>query len=128
MNMSHLAKTFAGKTGIDVTKMENGKSEGVLNIRDDHLNSVGKVHGGVFCTMADVLCAVSVISKIPGDLFPITTDFNISFLKAVQKDQIRGVAEALHIGGRTAYSECSLYSGDTLVARATATFAILKRQ
>lgn len=125
--MNKFKHTFGVKIGLQITHMENGKTEGVLKITQDHLNSSGRVHGGVLCTIADTLCGAALTSKIPVDLAPATTDFNISFLKAARTEEISGVAEVIHFGRRTAYAECALFSGDILIAKATVSFVTVKR-
>ncbi len=127
MNTNTPKRTFPFTIGLEITKLENGLCHGELRLNEDHQNSTGRAHGGVLCTIADSLCGAAVISKLSGDLFPATTDFHMSFLKSAKGDIIQGTADVIHLGSRTASVECSLFSDDILIARATATFMIISR-
>lgn len=114
--------------GLEIEKMEKGASRGVLHVKGEHQNSVGLVHGGVLCTMADTICALAILSGIEPNRHPLTLDLNISFLKPARGKIITGEASVVHLGKRIARVECSLLSDDTLIARAGATFMIVERK
>ena len=46
---------FSYENGILVTKVEPGRSEGVLKIGPNSFNPHGKVHGGALATLADTV-------------------------------------------------------------------------
>ncbi len=53
---------FAQYVGVVITKIEEGYAEASLEIREEHLNPVGYVHGGVLYTMADVAAGAATVS------------------------------------------------------------------
>ena len=128
MSLQTNKTSFAFQMGLEITNMADGVSDGVLQVDDRHQNSVGLVHGGVLCTIADTLCAAAVLSGIEMDRHPLTMDLNISFLKAARGARISGTAQIIHLGRRTAKVECSLYSDDVLIARAYASFILAKKK
>ena len=128
MSLQTNTTSFAFQMGLEITSMADGMSDGVLNVDQRHQNTVGLVHGGVLCTMADTLCGAAVISGIDTNRHPLTMDLNISFLKAARGDRITGSARTIHLGRRTAKVECSLVSDDVLIARAYASFILVEKK
>lgn len=127
MDLKSGGNSFAFQMGLEIKEMKHGKSKGVLKVNESHQNTVGLVHGGVLCTMADTLCGAAVMSGIETHRHPLTMDLNISFLKAAKGKVISGEAATIHLGNRTAKVECSLMSEDILIARAYATFIIVDK-
>ena len=128
MNIKLDNTSFAFQMGLEIEKMEKGHSRGVLHVDGRHRNSVGLVHGGVLCTMADTICATAILSGIDENRHPLTVDLNISFLKPARGKRITADASIVHLGYRIARVECSLMSDDILVARVGATFMIVERK
>ena len=56
------ANPFAQYVGIVTTKIEEGYAEVELELRPEHLNSVGIIHGGVMLTLADVVTGSATLS------------------------------------------------------------------
>ena len=56
------ANPFAQYVGIVTTKIEKGYAEVELELRPEHLNSVGIIHGGVMLTLADVVTGSATLS------------------------------------------------------------------
>ncbi|MBU0993768.1 MAG: PaaI family thioesterase [Proteobacteria bacterium] len=127
MDLKSGGNSFAFQMGLEIEEMKHGQSKGILRVNENHQNTVGLVHGGVLCTMADTLCGAAVLSGIAKNRHPLTMDLNISFLKAAKGKVITGEAATIHLGNRTAKVECSLKSEDVLIARAYATFIIVDK-
>jgi acyl-CoA thioesterase len=83
---------FANLLGIELLEAANGRAKTKLVIRDEHLNAVQIVHGGVIFSLADFTLAAA--SNSYGNI-AIAVNANISFLKAAQKNML--YAEAVEI-------------------------------
>lgn len=125
--MTMLDGSFSGFVGLENLSMENGEASGDLKLERQHLNTAGILHGGVLCTIADTLCGAAVLSQLEKGWYGVTTSFNISFIQKAGGGHVKAVAKALHVGGRTAQAECSLWSADVLIARASASFLLVAR-
>ena len=89
--------------GIEVVEVRPGYAKTKLLTKEEHLNGVGVVHGGVLTTLADIAFALAVNAY--GEI-TLAIHLDISFLKAVR----RGVlfAEAQEISRRTRIVTCDV--------------------
>ena len=53
---------FANHVGVVVTKIEEAYAEAELELRAEHLNPMGYVHGGVLYTIADITAGAATVS------------------------------------------------------------------
>jgi acyl-CoA thioesterase len=54
---------FAHHVGIELIEAHNGYAKASLAIKEHHLNGVGRVHGGVIFTLADLAFAAASNSQ-----------------------------------------------------------------
>jgi acyl-CoA thioesterase len=71
--------TFARYVGIELMEVFNGRAKAVLEIREEHLNGLGMVHGGAVFTLADLACAAAANSK---GRVAVAANASVSFLKS----------------------------------------------
>jgi acyl-CoA thioesterase len=83
---------FANHLGIELLEAADGKAKTKLVIKDEHLNALQIVHGGVIFSLADFTLAAAANSH--GNI-AVSVNANISFLKATQKGIL--YAEAIEI-------------------------------
>lgn len=83
---------FAEFLGIELLEAADGRAKTKLAIRDEHLNAVQIVHGGVIFSLADFTLAAAANSH--GNI-AVAVNANISFLTAVEKGTL--YAEAIEI-------------------------------
>ena len=82
---------FLDHLGVVPEFAENGKSRITLNMRPEHKNSFGVVHGGVIMTLLDFVMAAAARSAMDHPLGAITIDMTISFLRpSVGKIAVEG--------------------------------------
>ncbi len=70
---------FAGSVGIELIEASPGSARAKMEIREDHRNGLGIVHGGAIFTLADLVFAVA--SNAHGTA-AVAVNANISYLKA----------------------------------------------
>ena len=85
-------------------------------------NPQGFVQGGIIGAMLDDTHGPALFAHVNGAVFPVTVDFNISFIKAARFGSFIGKGRLVSMGKTIAFTEAELFdeSGD-LVARGTFT-------
>ena len=120
-----ITSPFGDFIGIEIIESANGLARCRLLLQDHHLNTGGRVHGGVLTSLADTAAGVAVRSVRPQGKSSATTDLSIAFIRPPQGDSLEAVAEVIHSGRRLFRAEISIFSATKLVARTTATFMII---
>jgi uncharacterized protein (TIGR00369 family) len=100
--------------GFSVIEMDAG---------ENHANTMGTLHGGVFCTVADTAMGVAYATLLEEGEALTTLELKINFLKPVWKGRIMARAKVVKKGRMTGLVECDvLDEGGQLVARAGSTY------
>lgn len=97
-----------------------------LDLREEHFNPQGIVHGGIIAAVADTSIGLALRSMLRPGLTHRTAQLNVHFLAKGEGDRIVSRGRSLHLGERMGYGEAEVLDGeDRLLARATATFIVL---
>ncbi|MBM3188372.1 MAG: hotdog fold thioesterase [Chloroflexi bacterium] len=80
---------FAEHAGIELLDVSEGYARARLEVRPEHLNGVGSVHGGAIFTLADLAFAVAGNSY---GTVAVAINVSISYMKAVDRGVL--IAEA----------------------------------
>jgi len=83
---------FADLLGIELLEIADGRAKTKLVVKDEHLNAVQIVHGGVIFSLADFTLAAAANSH---GTIAVAVNANISFLNAAKKGTL--YAEAVEI-------------------------------
>ena len=67
--------------GIEMLDYADGKAQCRIELQPHHLNTGGRVHGGVLSSLADTCAGVAVRSIRPEGTFTATTDLSVSFIR-----------------------------------------------
>ena len=105
---------FARLVGIRLVEAAPGRAVAELELKEEHLNGVDRVQGGVIFTLADY--AFAAASNAEG--FPtVGVNVNISFFKAPKGPVIRALAREIQAGKRICgYQVDVLDADDSMVA------------
>ena len=76
---------FAHYVGIELIEAHNGYAKAALIIKEHHLNGVGRVHGGVIFTLADLAFAAAANSQ---GRIAVAISAAIQFLRAPKGDRL----------------------------------------
>lgn len=87
--------TFTAVNGLRVTSVGDGCAQGEADLTDAHLNPLGIVHGGVYCTLMDQVAGAAACTR--GSRCR-TVNCETRFLGAAQGDVLLGHAQAIHMG------------------------------
>ena len=89
--------------GIDVTRMEGGEAEAVVELKPHHTNSRGVAHGGVVLSLLDSAMGAAVISAIPKEWWCATTGLSVQFVTGPREGRIVAVGRVVRRGKSVAF-------------------------
>ena len=116
--------------GLELKETGPGWCETELVLAPKHQQQDGYVHAGVLASVADHTAGSAGVSLIHANEYVLSTDFNISFLRAAQGQRLRCRAEVLKAGRRLIVVESAVYSVNgqesQLVSKARVTLAVLQ--
>lgn len=116
---------FLSFIGLEMTHSEEGRAGGRLEIRPEHRNRAGVVHGGVLCTMIDFGACAAGLHTFPGEerRLAITLSLTTQFTKPAAEGSLRVEGKVLSAGRKTYSAEAHVYddAGD-LVAHGIGMF------
>lgn len=115
---------FIAMTGIKFIDAGDGYARGEVEIREEHLNPIGSVHGGMIFTLADTIGGFAAISK--GRLCT-TASSEIHYLNpAINVKKLAAISNELKIGKRMAVIETLIVDeNERNIAKVTSTFFYL---
>jgi len=90
---------FAKHLNIEMLEYAGGRAKARMDIKDQHLNSAGTVHGGAIFGLADAV--FSAASNSHGTL-AMAINVSISYFKAVSSGTLTATAEEVSLNSRLA--------------------------
>src|SRR5690606_21279565 len=125
LSSSYRSVGFFGLIGLEMTHSQEGLVLGRLEIRPDHRNRAGYVHGGVLCTMMDFAACAAGLHSAPGEpvRLAVTLSLTTQFTKAVNSGHLRVEGRLVSAGRRIFTAGAQIHDdlGD-LVAHGIGTF------
>ncbi len=115
---------FGHILGVVIEQAEAGSSLISLEVKPHLLNPHGIAHGGVTYALADYACGVAAYTRL-GSLNLVTQDMHLRYHGPARPGSLQARAQAIYKGTRTITTQCQVMQQDTLIASASATFAIL---
>ena len=100
-----------------------------LQIREDHLSSAQKVHGGVISAFFDFACGAAVFSTLGPDDFCSTVELKVNYFYPIElHDRLLAKTEVVFRGKKLCVVHGRLYrngNDSQVLAMATATFNVV---
>ena len=96
--------------GIDVESVGNGQAVFVMEVRPEHRQIHGVVHGGFLAALADTTAAIAAYSALPKGTEIATVELKINFLEPVPGGKIRAEGRVLRTGRNFVVTECEIYN------------------
>lgn len=114
---------FARLLGIELDQIDAGVATLGLEIRPEHKQNHGVVHGGVIASLIDSATAFAIISLLPPDEHATTVDLTVSYLRPLTKGRAKAVARVVRSGKRLIVVSAELFDdAGTLAATALSTY------
>ena len=123
-----MAMPFVDHIGMRIVEAHAGRSTCTLEVQPFHFNSTGVVHGGALFTLADTGIGAALYPTLAPDEFCATIEMKINYFKPVTQGPVECTSHLINRGKTVAHLEANLVVAGTLVAKASANFAILQRK
>jgi uncharacterized protein (TIGR00369 family) len=112
--------------GLRLERVVPGEVDVSMDVLAHHLNLMGTLHGGMIATLADTATGLALRSTLDEGLTFTTTHLGVTFLAPGRGGRVLARGRLVKGGRRFAYAEADVVDErDRLLARATATFAIM---
>jgi uncharacterized protein (TIGR00369 family) len=112
-----------GLLGFDVDHIEKGRTVFRLDVRPDHKQLHGVVHGGILAALADTAGAIAAYSVVPKGTEIATVELSINYLAPVPGGSVKADAKVLRAGRNFVVTECEIFNEDgSMAAKALITF------
>ncbi|MVN77277.1 hotdog fold thioesterase [Hymenobacter sp. HMF4947] len=117
---------FMHLIGADLTRIEPGRVEAQLTLGQQHQQQRGFAHGGLVATMADLVAGFAAFTLVPEGVGVVTSDLKVSYLNPGIGTQIKAIGWVLKAGRRLHFCEAEVWCDDKLIAKASATMAVIE--
>ncbi|QKG56050.1 PaaI family thioesterase [Hymenobacter sp. BRD128] len=117
---------FMHLIGADLTRIEPGRVEAELPLGVQHQQQRGFAHGGLVATMADLAAGFAALTLVPEGTGVVTSDLKVSYLHPGVGQRIKAIGWVLKAGRRLHFCEAEVWCDDVLIAKASATMAVLE--
>jgi len=113
--------------GITMASAAPGRVVMEMEVRPQHANPMGTLHGGILCDLADAAMGMAYASSLDeGETFT-TLELKINFLKPVRTGRLTATGRLVKGGRTVGLVECDVHDNkDRLVARASSTCMTLR--
>jgi uncharacterized protein (TIGR00369 family) len=119
-------RDFLEYIGGELMELGEGFSRLGFTIRPHHKQHLGAVHGGAIATLADHCGWYAVISQLDRGYTSVTIELKINYLRPAAGERLVAEAKVLTRTRRTAFTTIEIFIRKTMVAYATATYAIVE--
>lgn len=117
---------FMHLIGADLTRIEPGRIVAELALGQQHQQQRGFAHGGLVATMADLAAGFAATTLVPESFGVVTSDLKVSYLNPGVGQRIKAIGWVLKSGRRLHFCEAEVWCDDVLIAKASATMAVIE--
>src|SRR3954464_10981131 len=115
---------FAGRIGAQVEDADDGGARIAFEVRDEHLNPAGTLHGGVVATLVDTAMGQAVRTTTGDGEVPATSQLTVTYLRPGQTGPLEVTARVRIRGEHLTVCEAEVEQKGRSLAHAVATFAL----
>ena len=117
---------FMHLIGADLTVITPGRVEAEVTMGQQHQQQRGFAHGGLIATLADLVAGFAAVTLIPDNFGLVTSDLKISYLHPGVGQQLKAIGWVLKAGRRLHFCEAEVWCDGLLIAKASATMAVIE--
>ena len=118
---------FAGRIGARVEDADDGGARIAFEVREEHLNPAGTLHGGVVATLVDTAMGQAVRTTTGEGEVPATSQLTVTYLRPGGPGALLVTGRVRTRGKHLTVCEADVEQDGEAVAHAVATFALLHR-
>ncbi|MBG8555576.1 PaaI family thioesterase [Hymenobacter guriensis] len=119
---------FMHHIGADLTRIEPGRVEAEVLLQQQHQQHGGFAHGGLIATLADLVAGFAAVTLAPEDVSLVTAELKTTYLRPGVGEKLRAVGWVLKPGRRLYFCEAEVWADEKLIAKASATMAVVETQ
>ena len=113
--------------GFSMVEASTGSTVFALEIRPEHYNPMGTLHGGVLCDMADAAMGYATLTTLEAEQSFTTLELKANYFKPVWNGRLVATAKVVKRTRKIAYVECEVSDeGGSLVAKMSSTCMVLR--
>lgn len=120
---------FMKHLGFDLHVIEEGKTEGWMDLDIIHQQQTGLVHGGVISTIADIVAGFAAYTLVPENHHVVTGEIKISHFYPGVGEKLHAIGYVVKQGKKINFCESEVWciNGDNkkLIAKATTSMVTL---
>jgi uncharacterized protein (TIGR00369 family) len=120
---------FMKHIGFELTIIEEGRTEGSLDLKQIHKQQKGFAHGGLVATLADITAGFAAATLISKDNHVVTGEIKISYLNPGVGEKLISKGWVLKQGAKMHFCESEVWAvmgeSEILIAKASATMVII---
>jgi uncharacterized protein (TIGR00369 family) len=131
--LAEVRERFAGSPfhaaflGLRLDRVAEGEVDVSLDLEPRHRNLAGTLHGGMIATLADTATGLAYRTVLEPGTEHVTSTLGVTFLSPGRQGTVTARGRVVRRGRRFGYAEADVVDSDgTLLARATATFTVLR--
>ena len=117
---------FMHLIGADLTSIAPGHITVGLPLGQQHQQQRGFAHGGLVATLADLAAGFAAVTLVPDDYGVVTAELKISYLHPGVGQQLKAIGWVLKAGRRLHFCEAEVWCDELLIAKASATMAVIE--
>jgi uncharacterized protein (TIGR00369 family) len=110
-----------------VAGTDDGGARIEFEVRDEHLNPAGTLHGGVVATLVDTAMGQAVRTTTREGEVPATSQLTVTYLRPGRPGPLSVTAAVRTRGEHLTVCEADVEQDGRAIAHAVATFALLSR-
>ena len=115
--------------GFDVESVHDGRAIFRLDVRPNHKQIHGVVHGGIIAALADTTGAIAAYTVVPRGIELATLELKINYLEPVPGGRVKAEARVLRSGRNFIVTECEIFNeSGSLAAKALMTLSAVTGQ
>ena len=118
---------FPRSLGIELDSIGHGRATLSLEVKQNHLQLAGRMHGGAIATLIDTAVAFAIVgASEPGARFT-TIEMKVNYLSAIYEGRITAEARLIRDGRRIVVADCDVFdSAGQLAAKGLLTYMRLE--
>jgi len=122
--------TFIRNLGIRLVEVTPGMCRAEVSVVADHLQHLGRVHGGVVSSLAGHAALGAAISVVPAGDILVAPEFNFTMFRSVDSGRLEARATVLKSGALLVFVESEVVSlqGEDVSLTAKGSFTFTRAQ
>ena len=118
---------FPRSLGIELDSIEQGRARLSLDVKRQHLQLAGVMHGGAIATLIDTAVAFAIVGASEPNARFTTIEMKVNYLSAIREGRITAEATLIRDGRRIVVADCDVFdSNGRLAAKGLLTYMRLE--